>query len=278
MSFLIEFWRPVLAAAIVGAAAPAIGTFVVQKRLSLIGDGIGHIAFAGVAVGLWLGIAPLAAALVFAGLGALGIDRLRRRTPDEADMALALFFYGAIAIAVVVASTTGSFNVNLFGFLFGQVLTVSPSELVVIAVLGATVIIAIALLYRGMLATAIDEESATVAGVPVAALNVVLMLLAATTIGVGMQVVGILLVAALMVLPVGIARNLVRSFRATLLAASAIGAASAVAGLGVAGAANSAPSGTIVLVVVVAFVLSDLVRMARVARARRRRAPEGADA
>jgi zinc transport system permease protein len=106
MTFIRLVWPAILAAVAVGAVAPSIGAFVVQKRLSLIGDGIGHIAFAGVAIGLWLGLSPLLAALIASVVGALGIDRLRRRTPEEGDLALALFYYGAIAIAVVVASKT----------------------------------------------------------------------------------------------------------------------------------------------------------------------------
>jgi zinc transport system permease protein len=269
MTFIRLFWPALIAAAVVGAAAPTIGTFLVQRRLSLIGDGVGHIALAGVAIGLWLNISPLAAALGFSILGAIGIDRLRRRAPDESDMALALFFYGSIALAVVVASRTGNFNVNLFGFLFGQVLTVSNTELITIGALGAAVVVAVSLLYRGLLASAIDEEAATVSGVPVSLLNVLLMVLGAVTVGVGMQVVGVLLVAALLVLPVGIARNLVRSFRGTMLAASGIGAAAALVGLFLANAINSAPSGTIVLVVSAMFVLSDGWRRVRVSMLRR---------
>jgi len=269
MTFLRLFWPALIAAAVVGAAAPAIGTFLVQRRLSLIGDGIGHIALAGVAVGIWLHISPLAGALGFSILGAIGIDRLRRRAPEEGDMALALFFYGSIATAVVVASRTGSFNVNLFGFLFGQVLTVSNAELITIGALGAAVIVVVSALYRGLLASAIDEEAATVAGVPVDLLNVVLMVLGAVTVGVGMQVVGVLLVAALLVLPVGIARNLVQSFRNTMLVASAVGGIAAIAGLFIANAADTAPSGTIVLVVAALFILSDVARRARSSALRR---------
>ncbi len=269
MTFVRLFWPALIAAAVVGAAAPALGTFLVQRRLSLIGDGVGHIALAGVAVGLWLKTSPLASALGFSILGAVGIDRLRKRSPDESDMALALFFYGSIAIAVVVASRTGNFNVNLFGFLFGQVLTTTHAELLTIGVLGAFVIAAVSMLYRGLLASAIDEEAATVAGVPVSFLNIVLMVLGAVTVGVGMQVVGVLLVAALLVLPVGIARNLVRSFRGTMLVASGVGAASALIGLFVSNAANTAPSGTIVLVVSGLFVLSDGLRRVRLTAIRR---------
>jgi zinc transport system permease protein len=269
MNFLQEFWPAVAAAVIVGAAAPAVGTFVVQKRLSLIGDGVGHIAFAGVALGLWLGISPLAAALVAAVIGALGIDRLRRGRPEEADLALALFFYGSIALAVVVASRTGSFNVRLFGFLFGQVLTVTRPELAAITLMGAAVLTVVAVFYRGLLAAAIDEEAAAVAGAPVATLNAVVMILASTAIAVGMQVVGILLVAALMVLPVAIARNLARGFRGVLIASAVTGAAAAFGGLLAANTADTAPSGTIVLMLAAAFIASDLARRIRSTLARR---------
>jgi zinc transport system permease protein len=258
VTFLRLFWPAVVAAVLVGAAAPAIGTFVVQRRLSLIGDGVGHMAFAGVALGLWWGISPLAAALGAAVLGALGIDRLRRRAPSEADLFLALFFYASIALAVVVASRTGSFNVRLFGFLFGQLLTVSHAELITIAALAVAVAATVALLYRGLAASAIDEEAAAVAGVPVGALNNVLMALTALAVGVGMQVVGILLIAALMVLPVGIARNLVRSLRAVVLTSAAIGAVAAFGGLLIANAADTAASGTIVLLLAAAFVVSSI--------------------
>jgi zinc transport system permease protein len=263
LSFLEAFWPAIVAAVVVGAAAPAVGSFVVQKRLSLIGDGIGHIAFAGVALGLWIGFPPLAAALAAAILGAIGIERLRRSMPEEADLALALFFYGSIAVAVVVASRTGSFNVRLFGFLFGQVLTVTQAELVTIAALGVAVVVAIAGLYRGLLAVALDEEAARVAGVRVRALNAVVMVLAATTVAVGMQVVGILLVASLMVLPVGIARNLVTGFRRVLATSALVGGLGAFGGLVLSDRADTAPSGTIVVLLVALHVLSAVVRLVR---------------
>jgi zinc transport system permease protein len=243
---------------------------VVQKRLSLIGDGIGHVAFAGVAFALWLDVSPLAAALTFAVFGAIGIDAMRRRSPEEADMGLALFFYGSIALGAVVLQLDGSFDASLLGILFGQPLTVTTGELITIVALAVFILGAVAGTYRGLVAVAIDEEAALVRGLPVSALNAGLMMLTALTIGVGMRVVGILLIAAMMVLPVGIARNLVRSFKATLVTASAIGGASAVAGIIVSYTADTAPSGTIVLVTVAAYLVSDAYRLARRAMHRER--------
>jgi zinc transport system permease protein len=151
----------------------------------------------------------------------------------------------------------------LFGFLFGQVLGTTTGEVITILILAAVAVIVIRGLYRGLLAIAIDEEAAIVSGVPIAALNAVVMILAATAVAVGMQVVGILLVAALMVLPVGVARNLVYSFRDVLLTAAAVGAVAAFGGLMISNAIDTAPSGTIVLILAALFALSDLARRAR---------------
>lgn len=264
--------RAMIAGVVSGAVAPVIGAFATQKRLALIGDGVGHVAFAGVAVALWLGTPPLGTAIAFAVFGALGIDRLRRRSPDEADIALAYFFYLSIAVAVVVASRAGSLNVGILAVLFGQVLTVTNAELVTVAMLALLVLVSVVGLYRGLVAVVIDEEAAEVSGAPVGALNVVLMVLIAATIGIGMRVVGILLVAALMVLPVATARRIFTSFRATILAASAIGAVSSAGGIVISYYLDMAPSGTIVLVAAATLVVSPLVRKV-VVRADRPEAP-----
>lgn len=264
--------RAMIAGVVSGAVAPVIGAFATQKRLALIGDGVGHVAFAGVAVALWLGTPPLGTAIAFAVFGALGIDRLRRRSPDEADIALAYFFYLSIAVAVVVASRAGNLNVGILAVLFGQVLTVTNAELVTVAMLALLVLVAVVGLYRGLVAVVIDEEAAEVSGAPVGALNVVLMVLIAATIGIGMRVVGILLVAALMVLPVATARRIFTSFRATILAASAIGALSSAGGIVISYYLDTAPSGTIVLVAAATLGVSPLVRKV-VVRADRLKAP-----
>ncbi|GAC1410615.1 MAG: metal ABC transporter permease [Actinomycetota bacterium] len=264
MSFLnLGFIQAALvASAIVGAVAPVIGTFLVQRRLSLMGDGIGHIAFAGVALGFWIGVSPFLTGIVVAIVGALGIELFRRRDPESADMALALFFYGSLAAAVVIASVShGKGAVSIVGVLFGQVLTVTRNEVLAIVMIGIVVLVVVVGVYRGMITAAIDEESATVTGLPVRTLNAGLMILTALTIGLGMKVVGILLIAALMVLPVGAARNLVRSFRATLIAAALIGAGSGIVGIVLSYVLNTASGGTIVLVAAAAYVVADVVRI-----------------
>ena len=253
----LEFMRLAFAiGAIVGVLAPAVGFFLVQRQQSLIGDGIGHVAFAGVAAGYLLGLSPVLTALVASVAGAVAIEWLRSQRHAAGDQALALVFYTGIALGVVLISLAGALDVNLLAFLFGSILTVTPTDLELVAVLGAAGLVTVALLYRALAGVVLDEEGARVAGVPIAGLNVVVAILAALTVALSMRVVGILLIAALMVLPVIAASRIAWSMRSTLLLAMAIGLASVLAGLTVAYYADLPPGGTIVLLAAGAFVLA----------------------
>jgi zinc transport system permease protein len=240
--------------AVVGLLAPAVGFFLVQRRLSLIGDGIGHVAFAGVAAGYLLGLPPVLTALVASVGGAGAIEWLRARRRTAGDQALALVFYTGLALGVVLVSSAGALDVNLFQFLFGSILTTSREDLAVVVVLGAAGLATVALLYRALAGAALDEEGARVAGVPVGLLNGVVAVLAAVTIALSMRIVGILLIAALMVLPVIAASRLAWSMRSTLGLSMAIGLGSVLAGLTVAYYADLPPGGTIVLIAAGCFV------------------------
>ncbi len=253
----LEFMRLALASgAVVGVLAPAVGFFLVQRRLSLIGDGIGHVAFAGVAAGLLLDIPPVLSALVAALLGAVAIEWLRARRRTAGDQALALVFYTGIAGGVVLVSAAGALDVDLFAYLFGSILTVSRADFAVVAALGLVGIVTVGLLYRALAAVTLDEEGARVAGVPVAALNVLLGVLAAVTIAVSMRIVGVLLIAALMVLPVIAALRIASSLATAMLAALGIGLSSALAGITIAYYADLPPGGSIVLVAAASFLVA----------------------
>ena len=252
-----EFMRLALAAgAIVGVLAPAVGFFLVQRRQSLFGDGIGHVAFAGVAAGILLDVSPVLTALAFAVLGGIAIEVLRSRGGAAGDQALALVFYTGIALGVVLVAQAGALDVDLFQYLFGSILTVTRGDLVLIALLGGVGLVTVALLYRAFAAIVIDEEGARVAGVPIGSLNVVLATLTAVTVALSMRVVGILLVAALMVLPVSAAGRLAWSMYSTLVLSIGIGLASAIAGLAVSYYADLPPGGTIVLVAAAAYLVA----------------------
>jgi zinc transport system permease protein len=259
-----EFMRLALGAgAIVGVLAPAVGFFLVQRRQSLVGDGIGHVAFAGVALGILLDVSPVLTALVAAVVGGVAIELLRSRGGAAGDQALALVFYTGIALGIVLVAQAGALDVGLFQYLFGSILTVTRSDLALISALGAAGLLTIALLYRAFAAVVIDEEGARVAGVPIGALNVALAALAAVTVALSMRVVGILLVAALMVLPVSAAGRVAWSMRATLLLAMGIGLGSALVGLTVSYYADLPPGGTIVLVAAAVYVGSLVFGAAR---------------
>jgi zinc transport system permease protein len=252
-----EFMRLALGAgAVVGVLAPAVGFFLVQRRQSLIGDGIGHVAFAGVAAGILLDLPLVLTALVAAVVGGVTIELLRSRGGAAGDQALALVFYTGIALGVVLISLAGALDVDLFQYLFGSILTVTRTDLVVIASLGAVGLATVTLLYRALAAVAVDEEGARVAGIPIAGLNIAVAALAAVTVALSMRVVGILLVAALMVLPVSAATRVAWSMRSAFLLSLAVGLASALAGLTVAYYADLPPGGTIVLVAAAAFGLA----------------------
>jgi zinc transport system permease protein len=238
-----------VAGLVVAACAPLIGTFLVQKQLALLGDGIGHLAFLGVAAGLLLAVSPLWVALVVAVGGALALELLRSRGQASGDLALALFFYGGIAGGAVLASRAAAEgeSVNVLPYLFGSILTVTRADVWFVAALGFVVVTSLAVTGRALFSTLVDEESARVSGVPVGFLNGLLAALAAVTVVAATQVVGTLLVAALMVLPVASARLLARSFRGTLAWSVGIGVVAVVAGLAAARWWDLAAGGAIVL-------------------------------
>jgi zinc transport system permease protein len=260
----LEFMRLAFAAgAVVGLVAPVVGFFLVQRQMSLIGDGIGHVAFAGVAAGYLLGISPVWTALAAAIIGAIGIEWLRAHRKAAGDQALALVFYTGIAGGVVLISAAGALNANLFTYLFGSILTVSRQDLLTIALLGLAALSLVAVLLRPLLAVSIDEEGARVSGLPVPALNGVVSMLAALTIGISMRIVGILLIAALMVLPVIAAQRVGWSLRSTMGLSIALGLGSVLAGLTTSYYANLPPGGTIVLTATGLFLVAATVEAVR---------------
>jgi zinc transport system permease protein len=269
MSFLeFEFMqRALVAAVLVGCAAPAIGTFLVQRRLALMGDGIGHIALTGVALGFLLGTAPVLTAIVVSILGAVAIELIRERGRTTGDVALALLFYGGIAGGVLlIGLSPGGSSATLVSYLFGSLSSVRPIDLAVIAGLSIAVIGVVIVFGRELFAVCSDEEVARVSGLPVRFLNILVAVTAAVTVTVAMRVVGLLLVSALMVVPVATAQQLSASFRSTLLGACAVGVLASVGGLVLAFYADVAPGASTVVLALGAFLVAALGSQLRTAR------------
>lgn len=252
--------RAVAAGLLVGLICPAIGVFLVLRRLSLIGDGLGHVSLAGVTAAWLAGVPPLAGAGLFAAAGAFGIERLRSARREHGDLALAIIFYGGIALGVVLAGLGRRLNANFFAYLFGSILTVTERDLIVIAGAGILVLAILALLWKELMAITLDEELARVSGLPVRVLNYLVVVLAAVTVVAALPVVGTLLVAGLLVVPVAASLQIARSFRATVIWAMGFGVASVLLGLIAAYALDLAPGGSIVLTAIGLFLLASLGR------------------
>lgn len=250
------FMRYALAAAVVtGLTAPAIGTFLVQRRLALLGDGIGHVALTGVALGLLTGTAPVLTAVIAATLGALAIELMRTYARTSGDVALAMLFYGGIAAGVMLINLAGDSAATLNSYLFGSIVTVSPDDLTVIAILGGIVLVVVLAATPQLFAVCQDEEHARVSGVPVRLYGILIAVLAAVTITVAMRTVGLLLVSALMVVPVAAAQQVARSFRATHLLAMLLGLVAAIVGVVASFEIDTQPGPTIVLTAMLCFAV-----------------------
>lgn len=248
--------RALLAALITGITAPAIGTFLVQRRLSLLGDGLGHLAVAGVGLAFLTGTAPLPMAVAICVLGSIGIEVLRESGRASGDVGLAILFYGGLAGGLLLAGLAGQGAGTLAGYLFGSLLTVGVADLWMIAGLGMVVLVVTLGLLPQLFAVSADEAFARSIGLPVRLLNIVVVSLAAITVTVSMRTVGLLLVSALMVVPVATANHLVIGFRSGLLTAMGLGAVAAVSGAIGSYYLNTAPGSLIVVIAIAMFALS----------------------
>jgi zinc transport system permease protein len=248
--------RALIAAALAGLASPAIGTYIVQRRLSLLGDGLGHVAMAGVGLALLTGTAPLPAAVAVCVAGAVLIELLRQKGRATGDIGLAILFYGGLAAGVLMASLAGQGAGGLQSYLFGSLVTVSASDLRLVVALSAVVLVVALGFSPQLFAVCADEDYARTLGLPVRVYNFGLVVLAAVTVTTAMRTVGLLLVSALMVIPVAAAQNVFRGFFAGLWGAMGIGLATALAGVVASYYADLAPGATIVLLAIAVFAAS----------------------
>jgi len=256
--------RALIAALLVGLTAPAVGTFLVQRRLALIGDGLGHVALAGVALGVLTSTSPVWTALAAAAAGAVLIELMRAYGRTSGDVALAILFYGGIAGGVVLISLSPNGTpANLNAYLFGAITTTTLSDLVVFIVLAAVVLGSVLLLAPRMFAVSNDEEYARATGMNVLALNVLLAILTAVTVVVSMRVVGLLLISALMIVPTAIAQQIARSFRGALMSAVVVGTVTSVLGVSASYYTNTPSGGTIVVLAIGVFLVVALATAGR---------------
>lgn len=258
-------FRSLLAALLVGISAPVVGTYLVQRRLAMLGDGIGHVALTGVALG-WLvgsamGLIPvdrlaIPGAVLISIAGAVAIELVRRSGRSSADVALALLFYGGIAGGVLLIGLAGGTSTQLNSYLFGSLATVSWGDIIIIGVLGVAIIGLGVGLSPALFSVCNDEDFAQASGLPVRALSMLIAVLAALTVAISMQVVGALLVSAVMVIPVAIVQLFGRSFRQTMAFSALVGAVVSAAGLAITATVDLSPGAMIVVLAIALYAVS----------------------
>lgn len=256
--------RALVGALLIGLLAPLVGVFLVQRRLALLGDGVGHIAITGVGLALLFSWSPLPIALSIAVLGALFIELLRDRSRVAADVAIAVVFYGGLALGVLLVSLSPSgASTKLNTYLFGSLSTVSTSDLITLGAITLAIAVVVLLWGRQFFVSGLDPEVAKVQQIPVRALSVALSVMAAATVVVGMRVVGLLLVSGIMILPVAAASQFGRSFFATMGWALAIGVGCAIGGLYFSFEVDVPPGPSIILAALTIFILAVSWRLIR---------------
>ena len=256
-----QFFQHALLGGIIAAAAcTGIGLFLVLRKEAMIADGISHTAFGGIALGLLLGVYPVVTALVVSVLAVLGISYLKRKGYAQSDAAIAVMLALGFSTGLIILSLVKGFNVELFSYLFGSILTINDLDLVIVLLLGILTIAFLGLFYKELLAITFDEQAAKLTGVPTGAFTFGFNLLVATTIVLSIKIIGIILVVALIVLPGLTALQLRRSFRQTLFASFGFGGLSVFVGIFLSALFDIATSGVIVVLAVVFFLIVVLFR------------------
>ena len=250
------FQNALIGGVIAAAACAAVGLFLILKKEAMIGDGITHTAFGGIALGLLLGINPLLTALGVSVLAVLAISYMRRKNVAPSDSAIAVMLALGFSFGLILISVAGGFNVEILSYLFGSILAIDEVDLLFVSLFGVIVLLFLSFFRRELLSIVFDEEDSRVLGIPTNTLSLAFDLLVATTIVLSIKVVGTVLVVALLVLPGLSALQLSLSFRKTMLAAVGFSILSTVIGILFSATFDVATSGLIVFVAVLLFLLT----------------------
>lgn len=242
------FMRHALFAGLLAAVAcGVIGVYVVVKRMVSVSGGISHASFGGIGLGYLVGISPVLSAMFFTLASALGMGLVIRRTKLPEDTAIGILWAVGMALGIVFIGLTPGYAPDLMSYLFGNILTVPFSDLILMLILDAVTVTAVIALYKEFLALSFDEEFSTVVGVPVEALYLLLLCMIALTVVVLMRVVGVILIIALLTIPATLARQFTHDMRKMMLLAVLFGAIFAFGGLWLSYEFDVASGATIVL-------------------------------
>lgn len=266
MNFLPDFWqyefiqRAYLAGSFIAALCAILGLFLVLRKLSLIGDGLSHVSFGAIALGLFFGLYPFYVALPIVVLASYLILKLSEKSKIYGDAAIGIVSSAGIASGVILASLSSGFNVDLFSYLFGNILAISGQEVYLSVGLSLAVLLVIIFLYHDLFSATFDEEYARVSGVKIERLNFILTSLTAITVVLAIKIAGIMLVSALLILPAVTALQVARGFKAAIITAAAIAIFSVLIGISLSFYANLPAGATVVLVNLALFALFKIIR------------------
>lgn len=255
--------RAFIAGSFVAALCAILGLFLVLRRLSLIGDGLAHVSFGAIALGLFLGLYPFYVAIPLVVAGALAILWLTQKARVYGDAAIGIVSAAGLSVGVVLASVSHGFNVDLFSYLFGNILTISSGEMIGSIALSVVVLVVTVFLYNDLFSTTFDEEYARVSGIRTNVINIILVCLVAITVVLAIRVVGVLLVSALLIVPAVAALQIARSFRTALILSAVSAVASVLIGIPLSFIGNLPTGATIVLLSLAWLGLAIMVRKLR---------------
>jgi zinc transport system permease protein len=252
--------RALISAIAISIICSIVGLFLVLKRHSLFGDALAHVAFGGISLGLFTGVYPLWTAYIVAILSAVGVNKLRESTNIPPDSSIAVLLTSGLAIGVILISISGGFTLDLFSFLFGNILLVSNDDVIMILITDAIVIPVIYIFYKKLVLIIFDENQAKVSGLNVTWINTLFIILASITIMASIRLVGVLLISSLIVIPNITALMLGKGFKKTMFISCAVSVFSVVFGIVISYYSNLAPSGTIVLTMVSMFLITIIAK------------------
>jgi zinc transport system permease protein len=245
--------RALLSGVVVAATCSVVGLFLVLRKQSLFGDALSHVAFGGIAAGLFTNIYPLWTALAVSILASLGITKLRQSTKIPPDAAVAVMMSAGLAVGIVLIGLAGGFSLDLESFLFGSILLIGMQDQIMILLLSAAVLLIVFKLHRQLMYVAFSEDQARVSGINVTRLNYLFIGLASLAVIASLRLVGVLLISSLIVIPNITAMMFGKGFKKTALISIIIAVSSVLIGIVISYVANLAPGGTIVLVTI--FIL-----------------------
>ncbi|TYQ16581.1 UNVERIFIED_CONTAM: zinc transport system permease protein [Acetivibrio alkalicellulosi] len=246
--------RAFIVGILIGVIIPLIGMIMVLKRLSMIGDALSHTALAGVAAGLAFNINPIFAAIIFSVFSALGIEKIRKAIPKYGEIAIAVVMSTGIGLAAILSDYVK--NANFHSFLFGSIVVITNFELILVVGLSFIVLLTLSLLYKELFYITFDEESARLAGIPVAIIRFIFTLLTAITVSVSSRIVGTLVISSMIVLPVATAMQIGKSYWQTTVLSVIISVTTIVLGLFISFYSDFKPGGTIVIINVICLIIS----------------------